>query len=265
MSAFMRLFRAGLEEVEERLADLVRLLARLIGPPLRWLLLGAIWLALWVLEFPILVLQGLWIVVVETGRRLRRASERAAAAVHPGPVVGLVILGAIALLAASQFGDYRGEAVGDYTPPGLAEVGVDPPLSDRRTPIDVHSYALLALAAVALAALVVATAGRRWRLGRVVSLSGLAALGVVLIVDLRDGLEVGREALAYTDANASLLGPFWVELTAAATLTLCGALLSAYLRPAVERRERRRPERQRRSRSRLGRRRRATGLAEGHT
>jgi hypothetical protein len=253
MNAFLRVFRAGLEETAERSADLLGWLARRIG----WLLGRLLWLVLWAIEFPILVVQGFWIVVTETARLALRVSERLSARLHPAVAVGLVIAGAAALLAASQFSDYRAEAVGDYTPAGLAEVGVDPPLSDRRTPVDAHSVALLAIAAGAILILAAAALGRRWRLGRVVSLLGLAAVAVVLAVDLREGLEPGAEAIAYADSSASLLGAFWVELSAAATLALCGLLLSAYMRPHAEQYERRRNERRRRAGERH------TRLAEG--
>jgi hypothetical protein len=262
MRAFLRLFRAGLDEVWDRSADLLRFIARPIG----WLFRRAAWLALWVIEFPILVAQGFWIVVSGTLRWARDRARVAASLLSPVTAVGVVIFAAAVLLAVSQFGDYRGEAIGAYQQPGAAPVGVDPPMTDLMTPIDVHSVALLTVAAAAVLVLAVATVGRRWRLGRAIALLGAVGVGVVLVVDLPRGLEAAREVVPYTDTNSTLLGRFWVELAASTALLLCGLLLSAYMRPGVEARERRRAEREReRARLRLRRRHGSTGLAEGRT
>jgi hypothetical protein len=200
-----------------------------------------------------------------TLRWLRDRTQRLAPALHPAAAVAVAIIAAAALLAVSQFDDYRGEAIGAYQQPGAAEVGVDPPLTDRRTPIDAHSFALLAVAVASLVTLIVAGLGRRWRLGRAIAMLGLVGVGVVLAVDLREGLQSARDVVPYTDTTETLLGPFWVELSASATLALCGILLSGYMRPGAEARERRRTERRGRSRGRLRRRRGTTGLAEGRT
>jgi hypothetical protein len=55
-------------------------------------------------------------------------------------------------------------------------------------------------------------------------------LAVAVAIDLPQGLDTGREGLAFYGAEAQLLGGFWVEVAASATLILCGALLPLYAR-----------------------------------
>jgi hypothetical protein len=59
---------------------------------------------------------------------------------------------------------------------------------------------------------------------------GLAGVALSLLVDLPQGLDAGRAGLAYEGTRAELLEGFWAQLSAAATLALCGPLLVWYAR-----------------------------------
>lgn len=156
-----------------------------------------------------------------------------------------VTVAAAGCLLMSQFVDYRGVEVGE---PGYAEVAsiAPPPQRAQQTPNEAHAYLLIpvALAAIGLAA--VALVRRRWRLGRLVSLSGLAAVAVTLAIDMPSGLDEGRAELLFAGAHATLNDGFYAELAASGALVLCGLLLAANLRPARRVEHGSRPERHRR-------------------
>jgi len=57
---------------------------------------------------------------------------------------------------------------------------------------------------------------------------GVVGVAVAVAVDLPQGLDTGRAGLAFYGAQARLLGGFWVEIAASATLILCGCLLPLY-------------------------------------
>lgn len=171
-----------------------------------------------------------------------------------------VTVAAAGCLLVSQFVDYRGVEIGE---PGYAEVTsiAPPPQRSQETPNEAHAYLLIpvALAAIGLAA--VALVRRRWRLGRLVSVAGLAAVAVTLVVDMPSGLDEGKAKVLFAGAHAKLNDGFYAELAASTVLVLCGLLLAANLRPA------RRPERgprpaRRRRRPRL---RKAPSLARSGT
>ncbi len=200
------------------------------------------------------------ILAVAVAAASRRAIDASAKAARPDRVVGLTALAAIVLLIASQFSDYRGVAVGSpfY---GAVENVAPAPQTAKANPLSPHSIVLLIVAAAALYVLFRCVVGRRWQLGRV--LSGLGAVGVIvsLAIDLPQGLDEGTAARDFAGAHAELLGGFWVQLTASATLVALGLLIAEYVRrEGVAKRSsdaaarRPRPARTRRSR-----------LAEGST
>jgi hypothetical protein len=170
--------------------------------------------------------------------------------VTPPVTVAVVGAGAAILLGASQFADYHGVAVD--APAYSGEIGrVAPaPMTGQETAGSAHVWILLPVAAAALVMVWAAYRARR-RFAAGVVICGVVGLAVALAVDLPQGLETGRPGLAFTGAEAKLLGGFWVEVFASATLILCGCLLPLYSRgmsPGSRRRDDGR-ERSRRSRA----------------
>ncbi|MGI8461819.1 MAG: hypothetical protein ACR2OC_09345 [Solirubrobacterales bacterium] len=144
--------------------------------------------------------------------------------------IAVTALAAI-LLAASQFVDYRGVAVGvsDYAAYSDVEAVAPAPQVDRQPTGSAHSYLLLPVAVIALAALAFAPRGR-WQLGRVVSLLGLLAIAVTLLVDMPTGLDEGKQAIAYAGVEAKLIEGFYAQFCAAAVMVVGGLLVSRYAR-----------------------------------
>jgi hypothetical protein len=180
------------------------------------------------------------------GTAVGRALSRAVT-----PVRTLLVVGAAAAVAlgVSQFFDYHGVAVG--APEYAGEVGtVAPaPLTGTHPAGDAHLYVLLPVAIAALALIVAVYRGRS-DLARWVAICGLVGVAVSLAIDLPQGLDAGRDGLAFSGADAVLLQGFWAQLFASATLVLCGGLLIAQLRRpeagrAPERSDRKAPDRMR--------------------
>ena len=159
------------------------------------------------------------------GRAAIRLGERV---ITPTRAVGAVVLAAAIMLAASQFVDYRGVEIGVPQYEGVEAVA-PPPQTDRDPAGAAHSYLLLPVAVLAIGALAFALRGR-WQLGRAVSLLGLVAVAVSLLVDMPKGLDEGLAARSFEGARATLIEGFWVQLSAAAVLVVAGALLSRYVR-----------------------------------
>jgi hypothetical protein len=153
-----------------------------------------------------------------------RASTRASAVLTAERAICAVIVASAACLLVSQFLDYRAVEVGGPGYAGLPEVAQAPTV-DARTPIDAHSYLLVAAALLAAWLGVVAARRRRPRLGRAVFLLGLASAAVVLLVDRPAGLDAGSQASLFSGATAVLEEGFYAELAAAGGLMLGGALL----------------------------------------
>jgi hypothetical protein len=153
-----------------------------------------------------------------------RAATRASRVLTPERAICGVILAAAACLAVSQFVHYRGVEVGRPGYAGLPEVARAPAV-DRQTPIDAHSFALLAVALLAGAAALLAARRRRARLGRAIFLLGLLSAAVVLLVDRPAGLDVGEQVAFFSGAEAVLEEGFYAQLASAAGLMLGGALL----------------------------------------
>jgi len=185
-------------------------------------------------------------------------------AVTPTRAVAAVIVSAAIVLAVSQFVDYRGIEIGVPLYEGVEAVA-PPPQTGREPTGSAHSYLMLPVAGLALVALVFALRGR-WQLGRAISVLGLVAIAVSLLVDVPKGLDEGLAARDFEGARATLLEGFWVQLASAAVLVVTGMLLSRYARlQAVPARGRgRRPARgPRRGRSRWRRGRRGGAPAAG--
>jgi hypothetical protein len=188
------------------------------------------------------------------GRPIRAATRRRGAvlrvaerAVTPPRAVAAVILSAAIVLAISQFVDYRGVRIGAELYEGVEAVA-PAPQTDREPAGSAHAYLLLPVAALAIVAGGLALRGR-WQLGRAVSLLGLIAVAVSLLVDRPTGLEEGMAARNFEGAEAVLIEGFWVQLAASAVLVAAGAMLAHYVRlaqPAERRRRRRAVGRRRR-------------------
>lgn len=144
-------------------------------------------------------------------------------------VLAFVTLAAAALLAGSQFADYKGVQAGYSAYQSVSNV-VSAPIIEgtRATAGSSHLYVLLAAAAVAVWALAAALGGRVQRL-RLITAAGIAGVAVSLIIDLPKGLRAGSAAIDHADAHATLLAGFYVQLTASALLILCGGLLMRHL------------------------------------
>jgi hypothetical protein len=158
--------------------------------------------------------------------------------VTPARGLAVVALAATIALGGSQFGDYRAVQVGA---PEYAEVSevAQPPEVDRASPRSAHGVWVFAVAVACLFVTFFAV-WRNWRLARLLLFAGLAVVAISLFIDRPDGLELGTAGVAYTGVNAVLLGSFWVQLFAGATLVFVGPLLAAQLRGERAVRSRRR-------------------------
>lgn len=191
--------------------------------------------------------------------RLGAVTAALSRALTPERAVFCVILAAAACLVVSQFDDYRGVEIGQPAYTQVADIA-PPPQVDTKTAGEAHAYLLIPLAAIGVALAAVALRRRRWQLGRVVALCGIAAIAVILLVDLPKGLDEGSAGIRYNGAHATLGDAFYAELAAAGGLVLCGFLLSFNLR-----RTRRPAPRARRPRRRQPRAGKARSLARSGT
>lgn len=172
-----------------------------------------------------------WLVVLlgralsATGRAIARGLYAADRVLTPARAVLLVAIGSAVLLGWSQFIEYRAVEIGQ---PGYAEVldVATAPRTDGRTPIDEHSFILLAAAVAALVGAVLAAGGKRPLAGLLVAAAGALAVAVGLLVDLPAGTEASEVAAAYSGAEAVLLAGFWLELAAGVGLACCGLLIA---------------------------------------
>jgi hypothetical protein len=164
--------------------------------------------------------------------------------VTPRSTVAFVGACAAVLLGVSQFTDYHGVAVDAQNYAGPIGNVAQAPLTGTESAGSAHLWVLLPVAALGLLFTLGAFRGNgRFAAGMVIC--GVLGIAVALAIDLPQGLDVGREGLAFYGAQAQLLGGFWVEITASATLILCGCLLPLYSRGAA--RPRRRPTRRSRT------------------
>jgi hypothetical protein len=151
--------------------------------------------------------------------------------VRPVPTVAFVGIAAAVGLGVSQFFDYHGVAVD--APAYAGEVGsVAPaPITGAETAGSAHLWVLIPVAAAAVL-LIVASARGRTRLAGAVTVCGLIGLAVAVAIDLPQGLDAGRQGLAFSGAQAVLLQGFWAEVACSAVLMLSGGLLALYTRGA---------------------------------
>ncbi len=143
----------------------------------------------------------------------------------------LACAGGCALLAASEFMDTF-ELNGPGPSPQIVQ-----------TAADQHYYSLLVLAGFALLALVAAVLTGSKPAATAVAVCGAGALLIFLLIDLPDAGKVGTIE-GFTQAKAEPVTGFWVQLTGALVLAICGGALAtldpeqlrAFGRPAEERR-----------------------------
>ena len=185
----------------------------------------------------------LYPLLVRAARACQRAIGVAQRAVTPQLAVAAVTAAAAALMAASQFVDYRGVEIGAPAYEGVQAVA-PAPQTDRETTGSAHGYLLIPVALLAAAALALALRGR-WRLGRIVSAAGATGIVVSLLVDMPKGLQEGQAGIAYEGARAVLVEGFWLQLSSSAVLAVLGLLVARYARAArgaeARRMRRRRP------------------------
>lgn len=139
-------------------------------------------------------------------------------------VVAASLLAGI-MLGISQFLDYRAVEIGG--------AGYDPildltraPRTDVETPIGAHSVVLVIAAVAAVGScLGFIVSGRRYLALPIVAV-GAIALAVGLVIDLPRGLDSGAASASYADAQAVLLGGFWLEIASGAVLLATGLLMT---------------------------------------
>jgi hypothetical protein len=148
-------------------------------------------------------------------------------AVTPARGLAVAVAATIAL-DGSQFGDYRAVEIGTHDYAKVESVAPAPQV-DQAMPRSAHGIWVFAIAVACLFVIVLAI-WRNWRLARLLLFGGVAVAAISLFVDRPEGLRLGTAGEAYSGAHAILLGPFWVQLFAGATLAIVGPLLAARLR-----------------------------------
>ena len=154
------------------------------------------WPVAWLLRFAGLVQRGLAALVgalMALSRGALRLAERYAT---PERVMVLVTGAAAACLVVSQFTAYRGVEVGQPQYTSVSSIA-PPPQTDRIDAGAAHAYVLVPLAALALGVALLALLTNRWRLGRLVSVIGLAGIAISLAIDLPKGLDAGTPGIAF--------------------------------------------------------------------
>jgi hypothetical protein len=177
-----------------------------------------------------------WVLV-----RLRRLTDATSRLLTPKRVLALVVAGAAVLLALSQYADYRSISIGNDAYSGVQNIA-PPPETGRLQTGDAHSYVFVPLAILCLLLLAGAVAGR-WRLCRLISLVGAAAIVVAILVDRPAGLDPGDTAFAFEGVRATLLGGFYAQVAAGVLLIGSSSLLARELRLAGATESAARPER----------------------
>ena len=193
------------------------------------------------------VLRPLLVLAIAAIRSTYRAALRY---VTPARGVAIVAFVSIAVLFASQWVDYRAISIGNDAYAGSVGVVAPAPEIGRVHAGDAHSWVMVPIAVAALVVLVLALTGRR-RLARLLVPLGIAVIAIAVLVDISNGLDEGRAAIAYEGAVAHLREGFWLQIAAAVGMIACGFLLPVYLRPDGQAaRSRGAGERSRRSRNR---------------
>ena len=182
-------------------------------------------------------------VLIAIGRRLAgpigavlriagRAARGGSRLLTPARALAIVVAGAAVLLALSQYADYRTVAIGNDAYSGVQSLAPAPE-TGRLPTGDAHSYVFVPVAIACLLLLAVATIGRRWRACRLITLAGIVAVLVALIVDRPAGLDPGDAAIAFQGVHASLIGGFYAQIAAGILLIGSSTLLARELRLAA--------------------------------
>lgn len=161
--------------------------------------------------------------------RLDRAARAASRAITPARALAVVVAGAAILLALSQYADYRSISIGNDAYSGMQTVAPAPE-TGRLQAGDPHSYVFVPIAIACLPLLAAAMIGGRWRLLRLVTLAGAAAVLVALIVDRPAGLDAGTAAISFEGVQARLIGGFYAQTAAGILLIGSSSLLARELR-----------------------------------
>ncbi|HEU5106710.1 MAG TPA: hypothetical protein VFU11_12835, partial [Solirubrobacterales bacterium] len=191
------------------------------------------WVWLWPQLRPLL---ALFFRALATGERwvrrtaalLVRAATAASRVVTPARAAAVVLIGAGALLVASQFIDYRAVEIGQPGYAGLPDVAQAPTV-EARTAGDAHAYLLVPVGVLAMVLGALGLRRETRRLGLLVAALGLLSLAVILLVDLPRGLDEGAQTARFAGTSAVLEDGFYAELAAAGGLLLAGLLY--YARP----------------------------------
>jgi hypothetical protein len=194
---------------------------------------GRAWPWLWSRLRPLLALFFHGVALIERGIRwlctlLVRLASAASEVVTPARAAAVVLVAAGALLAVSQFIDYRAVEIGQPGYAGLPQVAAVP-TEAVRTPGDAHAYLLVPVGVVAMALGLLALVRERRKLGLLVAALGLLSIAVILLVDLPAGLDEGSQTSRFAGATAVLEDGFFAELAAAGGMVLAGLLY--YARP----------------------------------
>ncbi|HET9153021.1 MAG TPA: hypothetical protein VFN85_02775 [Solirubrobacterales bacterium] len=191
------------------------------------------WGWLWPKLRPLLALFFHGVALVERGIRrlctlLVRLASTASEIVTPARGAAVVLVAAGALLAISQFIDYRAVEIGQPGYAGLPQVAAVP-TEAVRTAGDAHAYLLVPIGLAAAVLGLLALVRERRNLGLLVAALGLASIAVILLVDLPAGLDEGSQASRFAGTTAVLEDGFFAELAAAGGMVLGGLLY--YARP----------------------------------
>lgn len=158
-------------------------------------------------------------------RRATRLATRASAVVTPRRAICAVVVASAACLIVAQFVSYRSVEIGQPGYAGLPSAA--PPTVDGKAAGEVSAYALVPIAVLAaLAGLLALRPGRRG-LARLVTVLGLLAIAVILLVDLPAGLDASAQSTRFAGATAVLEPAFYAQLAAAGGLVLAGLLYTA--------------------------------------
>ncbi len=129
------------------------------------------------------------------------------------------LAGAVVLIASDFMDTFRFDAVDETT----GVVGAVATVADR------HQYAMLILGLFSIVALIVAIANGSKPAAAAVGIAGIAAVLLFVLIDVPDAGKVGTFSSAgqsFVEAKAVPLGGFWLELTGALVLAVCGGALA---------------------------------------
>lgn len=162
--------------------------------------------------------------------------------ITPRRAIAVVAMAAAGLLVASQFVEYRATEIGQ---PGYVAVETitHAPRVEQMTPVDSHSFLLLAAGLIAFAAATISLFRNRRQAGIILAAAGGLTIIVALAIDLPKALDVSEAELSYAGVKAVLLSGFWLELGAGAVLAVTGlaTLIGAGSAPATARQKSRTP------------------------